>query len=82
MDSLRRVQALALDVLGFGSFFTGHNVENNSFAFIQRLKTSPRNRRMMHEHVRPTFLHDEAETMFVIEPFYFATGHSIPLPSV
>ena len=82
MDSLRRVRVLALDVLGLGSFFTGHNVEDNSFAFIKRLETSPRNRRMMHEHVWPTFLHDEAEPMFVIEPFYFAAGHSIPLPSV
>ena len=70
MDGLRRVQALALDVLGLGSFFTGHNVENDSFAFTQRLETSPRNRRMMHEHVRPTFLHDEAKPMLVIEPFY------------
>ena len=82
MDSLRRAQALALDVLGLGSFLTGHNVENDSFALIKRLETSPRNRRMMHEHVRPTFLNDEAEPMLVIEPFYFATGHSIPLPSV
>lgn len=82
MDSLRCVRVLALDVLGLGSLFTRHNVENDSFAFNKRLETSPRNRRMMHEHVRSTFLHDEAEPMFVIEPFYFATGHSTTLPGI
>jgi len=69
-DILRCVRLLALDVLGLGSFVTGHNVENNSFAFIKRLETNPRNRRMMHEHVRPTFLNDETEPVLVIEPFH------------
>jgi hypothetical protein len=80
-DSLRCVWVMALHVLGFGSFFTRHNVENDSLTFIQRLETSPCNRRMMYEHVWPTFLHDEAESMLIIEPLYFTTRHSIPLPS-
>ena len=34
----------------------------------------------MHEHIRTGILNDEPKPMPVIEPFYFATGHSIPLP--
>ena len=77
-----RVWPLALDVLGLGSLFTRHNVEDDLLALIQRLEPSPHNRRMMHEDIRPALLHDEAEPMSVIEPLYFATGHSFPLPSV
>jgi hypothetical protein len=73
---------MALDVLGLGSLFPSHNVENNLFALVQRLETSPRNRRMMHKDIRAALLHDEAEPVPVIKPFYFATGHSMPLPSV
>ena len=79
-DSLRRVRTVALDVLSFGSFRARHNIEHDSLTFVQRLKTSPCNRRMMHKHIRPPFLHDEAEPMLVIEPFYFATGHNNTLP--
>ena len=36
----------------------------------------------MDEDIRAAFLNDEAKPMLVIEPFYFATGHSFPLPKV
>ena len=41
-NGLRRVRALALDVLGLGSLFACHNVEDDLLALVQRLETSPR----------------------------------------
>ncbi len=81
-SGLGQARPRPLNILGLGSFLAGYDVEDNLLAFLQRLETSPENRRVMDEHIRTTLLDDEAESMPVIEPFYFTTGHSIPLPRV
>ena len=77
---LRRARVQALDVLGFRTLLAGNDLEADLLALSQRLETNPDNRRVVDEDIRAAILKDKAEPMPVIEPFYFATGHSLPLP--
>jgi hypothetical protein len=72
----------AMDVLGLGALFACDYVEANLLAFVECLETHPDDCRMVDEDIWAAFLKDKAKPMPVIEPFYLATGHSLPLPKV
>ena len=67
---------LPLDVLGFESLIARNDVEGDFFPFIQRLETGSRDGRVVYKNVLAGILGDETETLFVVEPLYFATSHT------
>jgi hypothetical protein len=81
-NGLSRARAQTLNVLSLETFGAGHDLKTDHLALIQGLKPFPDNRRVMHKDIRAGFLNDEAKPVPVIEPFYFAAGHSFPLPNV
>lgn len=72
----RLVRVGTLDVFCLQTLFAGDDVEDDLITFIERSEALALNSAIVDEYVLAGFLCDETETMFVIEPFNFAAGHS------
>jgi hypothetical protein len=66
----------ALDVLRLQAFFAGHGFKGRNFAFVQGFVTRAEDGGMMHKDIPPGIVGDEAETLLIVKPLYFATGHN------
>jgi hypothetical protein len=64
------------DVLRFWPFVAIDNLKRDDFPFQQCLVSLPLNGGVMDENIVTSFLGDEAEALFVVEPFDFPTGHT------
>src|ERR1043166_3348109 len=64
----------ALDILGLRAFVACDNIEGHFIAFIEHLETATEDGSMVHKHVLAGILSDESEALFIVPPFYFATG--------
>src|SRR5579871_2846089 len=75
-SAARLMRVGTLDVFCLETLFAGHDVEVDLVAFIERSEALALNSAIMDEYVLTGFLSDETESVFIIEPFNFAAGHS------
>ena len=64
-----------MNVLCFEPFGSFNHFELDHFAFLQGFETLAENGGVMNEDILAAILNDEAKTLLVIEPFYFAASH-------
>jgi hypothetical protein len=65
-----------LHLLRFGALLTGHNLENNFVALVQRLEAIAKNRGVMDKYVLARILRNKTQALFVVPPFDFAFSHN------
>jgi hypothetical protein len=72
----------ALDVLRLQTPIAGHGFKDHGFTFVQGLVTAAKDGSVMHEDILPRVLDNEAKTLFIVKPLYFATCHSCSVPEL
>ena len=69
----------ALNVLGFESLAAFDQLKADGLAFVEGFEAPASDRGVVDEDVLTGILGDEAEALFVVEPFDFAAGHTVLL---
>jgi hypothetical protein len=72
----------ALDVLRLQAPIAGNGFKGHVFAFVQGLVATTKDGGVVHKDILPGVLDNEAETLFVVKPLYFATCHSCSVPDL
>jgi hypothetical protein len=66
-----------LNVLGFETLPALDQLKAHDLTLVQGLETAAGDLGMVHKDILTGILNDEAESLFIVEPFDFATGHTV-----